>query len=200
VIGRPRGGSRLTTVVCVLAFAAVANTVGGGLRVVYSGQHQLHSLRLVINLAASVLLCAWALVRVRAQWGEDAGAPSVIHAEGVESTDNGATRSPTRFPSWLRWARRILMIGLLAVAAVTIAFQWGTLETAFGQLKHLHWRSLRWPIYAEALALVAFAQLTRLLLRAGGVSLGLGSMIGLTLASNGVALTLPGGPAWAVTF
>ena len=49
-------------------------------------------------------------------------------------------------------------------------------------------------------ALIAFAQLTRLLLRAGGVSLGLGSMIGLTLASNAVALTLLGGPAWAVTF
>ena len=200
MIGRPWGGPALTSVVSFLAFAAVANAVGGGLRVVYSGHHQLHALRLVIDLAASVLLCAWALVRVRAQWGEDAGAPSVIHAEGVESTDNGATRSPTRFPSWLRWARRILMIGLLAVAAVTIASQWGTLETAFGQLKHLHWRSLRWAIYAEALALVAFAQLTRLLLRAGGVSLGLGSMIGLTLASNGVALTLPGGPAWAVTF
>ena len=48
--------------------------------------------------------------------------------------------------------------------------------------------------------MVAFAQLTRLLLRAGDVNLRLGSMIGLTLASNAVALTLPGGPAWAVTF
>jgi len=78
--------------------------------------------------------------------------------------------------------------------------QWGTLDAALGQLAHVHWRTLRWALYAEALALVAFAQLTRLLLRAGGVNLGLGSMFRLTLASNALALTLPGGPAWAVTF
>jgi hypothetical protein len=97
----------------------------------------------------------------------------------------------------VRW---IVLFGLLALAAVTVASQWGTLESAFGRLGHLHWRNLRWAIYAEALAMIAFAQLTRLLLRAGGVNLRMGSMIGLTLASNAVALTLPGGPAWAVTF
>ncbi len=127
-------------------------------------------------------------------------------ASALEASGPGATASRIRTlielsePWWLRCARWSAMLAVLALAAVIIASQFGTLETAFAQLKHLHWRALRWAIYAEALALVAFAQLTRLLLRAGGVNLRLGPMIGLTLASNAVAITLPGGPAWAVTF
>jgi len=86
-------------------------------------------------------------------------------------------------------------VGLWEVAGGTGIGQGGTFGAARGQLKHLRGGTLRWGIYAEAVAMVAFAQLTRLLLRAGGVNLGLGAMTGLTVASNAVALTLPGAPS-----
>ena len=175
---------------------AVANAIDGGLRVVYGNGHHHHWVRLAINVALAVSLSAWALLRVRAQWGEDAGllVPGPIEGERERHQSRG------RRPLWLRVARWVLIAGLTAVAVTTVISEWGTLRSAFKELGHLHWGTLRWAIYAEALAMIAFAQLTRLLLRAGGVNLGMGSMVGLTLASNAVALTLPGGPAWAVTF
>ncbi len=197
---RPRGGSHVTSVLSLLAFIAVANAVGGGMRVLYAGHFQMHSLRLVINVAVSAVLSTWVLARVRAQWGQEARMPAPVVREEADRESSDARRSPTRSSGWMRRGRWVLIAGLVAVAGVTIASEWGTLQTAFGELRHLHWHRLRWAIYAEALAMIAFAQLTRLLLRAGGVHLGLGSMTGLTLASNAVALTLPGGQAWAVTF
>lgn len=192
----PRGGPHLTAVISFLAFVAVANAISGGLRIVDDSHGHLHALRIGLNLLASVLLAAWALVRVRAQWASDGTAVAP-----PPSLPAGERQPPKPAPApWRQWGRWVVSAGLLAVAAVTVASQWSTVEAAFGQLNHLHWRTLRWAIYAEALAMIAFAQLTRLLLRAGGVNLGLGSMVGLTLASNAVALTLPGGPAWAITF
>lgn len=188
----------MTSVVCLLAFLAVANTVGGGLRIISGNPHHVHWVRFAINLTLTVVLSAWALIRVRSQWGRDAAEPVVMPAEETEHGDTA--RSSTTSGAWLRWARWIACAVLLAVAITTIVSEWGTLESALDRLGDLRWGDLRWAIYAEGLAMIAFAQLTRLLLRAGGVNLGLGSMIGLTLASNAVALTLPGGPAWAVTF
>lgn len=178
---------------------AVGNLVGGGLRFVYGTEHHHHTLRLLIDLALGVGLSAWALVRVRAEWGRDDGPPAPMPADD-EPRRRPAARPRTRRRRWLRAARWTLLAGLTALAVLTIVSQWGTLESAFGELRHMRWGRLRWAIYAEALAMIAFAQLTRLLLRAGGVNLGLGSMIGLTLASNSVSTTLPGGPAWAATF
>lgn len=196
---RARWGRHLTSALCFLAFMAVANALGGGLRVVYGPSHHHHTLRLVIDVAISVLLSGWALVRVRAQWSHDAGIPAPV--SDTAEAGSGTTHRPcTRRQAWLRVGRWALLAGLSAVAVMTVISQWPTLQSAFKELSHLHWGMLRWAIYAEALAMIAFAQLTRLLLRAGGVNLRLGSMIGLALASNAVALTLPGGPAWAVTF
>ncbi|MBV8986945.1 MAG: flippase-like domain-containing protein, partial [Solirubrobacterales bacterium] len=196
--GRPRDGRGLTPFVCFLAFMAVANAIDGGLRAVYGNGHHHHWVRLVINVALAVSLSAWALLRVRAQWGQDAGllAPAPVQ----EDPERRQSRPGNRRRPWLRVVRWVLIAGLTAVAVTTVISEWGTLQSAFKVLGHLHWGTLRWAIYAEALAMIAFAQLTRLLLRAGGVNLGMGSMVGLTLASNAVALTLPGGPAWAVTF
>jgi hypothetical protein len=101
---------------------------------------------------------------------------------------------------WIRHARRVLVLGLLVAAGVTISSQWGTLHSGIDRLADLRWRELRWAVYAEALALVALAVLTWQLLATGGGRVRFGSMLGLTLASNALALTLPGGPVWAATF
>jgi putative heme transporter len=199
------GGGHLTALVCFLAFVAVGNCIGSGVRVALGG-HRMHSLALVINLLASGVLSALAVVRVRAQRRADpadadtAPAPAIAlkPAEQLSRADPGAPTTP-RIP-WRRTVHAIVAVAFVAAAVITIVSQWGTLDAAVAQLGHVHWRTLRWALYAEILALIAFAQLTRLLLRAGGVNLGLGSMFRLTLASNALALTLPGGPAWAVTF
>ncbi|MBV9311667.1 MAG: hypothetical protein JOZ73_12595, partial [Solirubrobacterales bacterium] len=189
------GGAHLTTLICFLAFVAVGNSIGGGVRIALGGHH-LRWLGFLINLAASLVLSAWALTRVRAQWGKD-----TTRAESrAVDVPTRLPRPSSRRPTWLRVARFTLTIVFASLAVVTIATQWGTFQSALGHLDHVQWRPLRWALYAEVLALIAFAQLTRLLLRTGGVNLGLGSMFRLTLASNAIALTLPGGPAWAVTF
>lgn len=188
----PRRSAALTTLLCWLAFVAVADMVAGGARVLDEGDP--HARWLLVNLAATLVLCGWALVRVRAQWSREATPAPVLVAQAPSSPADHRAGS-----AW-RWTRRAVTLALLAVAVVTVVSEWPTLQSAAGQLRHLDWRTLRWGLYAEALAMVAFAQLTRLLLRAGGVRLRLGAMIGLTLASNAVSLSLPGGPAWAVTF
>jgi uncharacterized membrane protein YbhN (UPF0104 family) len=48
--------------------------------------------------------------------------------------------------------------------------------------------------------MVVFARLQRWLLRAGGVRMGLRSMLEITLAGNALGTTLPGGAAWSATW
>jgi uncharacterized protein (TIRG00374 family) len=104
-----------------------------------------------------------------------------------------------QFP-WLRRAAWLVVPVLVIAAAISVAGQWDTLEDAIGRLAHLHWQWVRVAIYAEALSIVAFAFICLTVLRAGGRRFGLGSMIGLSLASNALANSIPGGPAWAATF
>lgn len=195
-----RGGARVTAVVSVLAFVAVANAVSGGARVLYNGQ-QLRLERLIIYIGVAALLSLWALARVRRQWDAEATGSAVgARDEGSEPELDSYLRPSRRRSGWLRRARWAATVAMVAVAALTIVSEWSTLTAGLDQLSDLHWTDLRWAAYAEALALIAFAQLTRLLLSTGGVRLRFGSMLGLTVASNAMALTLPGGPAWAATF
>jgi putative heme transporter len=199
-----RGGRHMTTLVCFLAFVAVGNCIGSGVRLALGGQ-RVHSLALAINLVASVVLSAWAVARVRAQRAQAASADADAAPAfpiAVEPTEPAGANPglPISRIAWRRPVHATVIVAFVAAAVITIVSQWGTLDAAFAQLGHVHWRTLRWALCAEVLALIAFAQLSRLLLRAGGVNVGLGSMFRLTLASNAVAVTLPGGPAWAVTF
>ena len=71
----------MTSVVCLLAFLAVANTIGGGLRIISGPPHHVHWVRFATNLALTVLSSAWALIRVRSQWRRDAAEPEVMLAQ-----------------------------------------------------------------------------------------------------------------------
>ena len=68
------------------------------------------------------------------------------------------------------------------------------------QLGHVQWRWIRWAVYAEALSIVAYAWMSRALLRAGHRRVSMGRLIAIGLASNALATSVPGGPAWAATF
>lgn len=101
---------------------------------------------------------------------------------------------------WLRRARCVLVPAMMILGAVSVAGQWSTVESAVGQLAHLHWRFVRWAVYAEAVSIVAYAWLGRALLRAGRRRVAMGSMIAISLASNALATSIPAGPAWAASF
>jgi hypothetical protein len=84
---------RLTPLLAVLTFIAVVNTVLGGLHLIASGD-PLHWDRLAISLAASLLLSAWALRRLRIHWratASSAGGPPfadvVTRAQRTELTE-----------------------------------------------------------------------------------------------------------------
>ena len=224
--GEPRGGPRVTAILCFLAFVAVANAVSGGLLAVCAGHPRFHADHLLVEFGLAVLLSVWGLARVHKQRKQETTRPFVPARQGRSELEAGSSapcssapcssapcssapcssapcssaRATRRASSRLQWARWALTIGLGALAAITVASQWGTLRSGVEQLSDLHWRNLRWAVYAEALSLIALAQLTRLLLVTGGVRLRLGSVLGLTVASNAMTLTLPGGPALGATF
>jgi putative heme transporter len=191
----------VTAILCFLAFVAVANAVSGGVLALFAGHRRFHAGYLVVEVGLGVLLSVWARARVRKQHSQEVTGPSVPPREGRSELEAGSrVRASRRGGSRLRWARWALTVGVIALAVVTVGSQWGTLRSGVEQLTHLDWRNLRLALYAEALSLIALAQLTRLLLATGGVRLRLGSVLGLTVASNAMVLTLPGGPALGASF
>jgi uncharacterized protein (TIRG00374 family) len=67
-------------------------------------------------------------------------------------------------------------------------------------LSHLRVGALVVALAFEVASLVAFARLQRWLLRAGGVDVGLGTMVEITVAGNALAMSLPGGAAWSAAW
>jgi uncharacterized protein (TIRG00374 family) len=74
------------------------------------------------------------------------------------------------------------------------------LAGAFRLIGRLNWAWLGVAIGFETASFIAFARLQRWLLRAGGVQIGLLSMVEIVLAGNALAMSLPGGAAWAAAW
>lgn len=195
-----RGGPRLTTFLFVLAFVWFGQVAARGARVLFAVHTERAWVGLTVNLLIGAGLLAWALLRVHAHWGPDSVVAPGPRDAAPERAAAPRTRRHPRISSWLSWLRWVIAAAALVLAGAAVAAQWGTLREALEELTHLDWRWLRWAIYAEGLSLVAFATLQRLLLRAGGVRLGLGSLLELTLAGNALAVSLPGGAAWSASF
>ena len=197
----PRGGARLTTLLFVLAFLWFGQVAARGARILFTAHPERAWLGWAINMLVGSALLGWALRRVHAHWGSDTVLnPDPSETYPSEPDARSGTHRYSRLAPWLRRLRWIVAAVALALAVAAIVSQWDTLRQAMEELTHLDWRWLRWAIYAEGLSLVAFATLQRLLLRAGGVHLGLGSLLELTLAGNALAVSLPGGAAWSATF
>ncbi len=111
-----------------------------------------------------------------------------------------AQGAPTKRRRWWRRAQVGLAIGVLGAAAWFMAAQFRTLEAAAQRLSRLDLRWVAVAVGAEASSMVAFAGLQRRLLRAAGSSVPLSAMTGLTLASNSIDATFPGGVAWAAAW
>ncbi len=100
----------------------------------------------------------------------------------------------------MRWVRWALAVAILIAAAVAASTQTKQLEKGADLLEHIRWGWLVVAIVFELASLVVFARLQRWLLRAGGVRLGFSALFEITLAGNSLAVTLPGGAAWAAVF
>jgi len=100
------------------------------------------------------------------------------------------------------WPVARYVIGLVAAA---LAFEQllghkGELTEATVALEGLHWGWVLLAAAAEALSLLAFAQVQRRLLRAGGASVTLGPMTAITLAANSITNSLPAGSVIAPVY
>ncbi|HEX4540479.1 MAG TPA: YbhN family protein [Acidimicrobiales bacterium] len=96
--------------------------------------------------------------------------------------------------------RNLVGVAVLALALAALVDKRHDLTSASHFLSRLDWRWLVLAVGAEAASMVVFARLQRWLLRAGGVRMGLRSMIEITLAGNALGTTLPGGAAWSATW
>ncbi|MCU1449277.1 MAG: hypothetical protein JWP02_1447 [Acidimicrobiales bacterium] len=101
---------------------------------------------------------------------------------------------------WTWWARRVAGALLLGVAFALAYGRRGELHQAVDLLGHLRLSGLAVALALEAASLVAFARLQRWLLHEGGVDVGLVPMVQITLAGNALAMSLPGGAAWAAAW
>lgn len=107
---------------------------------------------------------------------------------------------PGRRRGWVKWVRRALAVAILIAAVVAASTQTKQLEKGADLLENIRWGWLVVAIVFELASLVVFARLQRWLLHAGGVRLGFGALFEITLAGNSLAVTLPGGAAWAAVF
>jgi hypothetical protein len=101
---------------------------------------------------------------------------------------------------WKWWARRVVGAGLLGFAIALAYGRRHELRQAIDLLGDLRISGLFVALALEAASLVAFARLQRWLLHEGGVDVGLVPMVQITLAGNALALSLPGGAAWAAAW
>jgi uncharacterized membrane protein YbhN (UPF0104 family) len=101
---------------------------------------------------------------------------------------------------WWVWLRRLALVALVGAAGWFLARRGTELRGAANLLSRLDWRLVALAVLFEAASMVVFARLQRWLLRAGHVTLPMGTMVEITLAGNAIAATLPGGVAWAAAW
>src|SRR6266849_4141242 len=103
-----------------------------------------------------------------------------------------------------RWLGQALRWGI-GVGAAIVAFnalfgRRDELAGALTTLEHIRYQWVFFAVVAELASIGAYAALTRQLLRAGSVDIGLGELSGITLAANAIQNSLPAGPAWSTVY
>lgn len=111
--------------------------------------------------------------------------------------DPNATKRP---PAWNRWGRRALGLAMLGAAAWALYQRRGDISTAAAMLGHARMEWVAVAVILEMASMVVFARLQSWLLVAGGVRVGMISMIEITFAGNAMGTSLPGGAAWSAAW
>ncbi|MBO0714933.1 MAG: flippase-like domain-containing protein, partial [Acidimicrobiales bacterium] len=120
----------------------------------------------------------------------------------------GANRSPRPWTSSLGrimkaakpWVQRAFTVAVIAAAVAVAIDRRHEVAQASHLIAHLRWDWLALAIACQLSSMVVFARLQRWLLRAGGVHVGLWSMVEITFAGNALGTSLPGGAAWSATW
>ena len=120
------------------------------------------------------------------------GQPPVVPS-GTAATPVGSR------PGWHR-ARTGVSVALLGAAIAVIVLHGGTLARTLHRLTRVDMAWLGIAVVAEGSSMVVFGRLQQRLLRAGGSSVPLPTMVAITTASNAVTGTLPGGVGWAAAW
>lgn len=102
-----------------------------------------------------------------------------------------------RFWPLLRW---IIGLALVAVAADVVSGHKGELSGLGTVLDHLRWWWLIPAVLAEAASELSFVSVQARLLRAGGLRPRFAPLAGMTLASQAMTNSVPGGPAVAAVY
>lgn len=126
----------------------------------------------------------------------------------VHPAPGGAATSPRRRQgSFARivkasqpWVRRVFTLAVIVAAVVVAIDRRHEVAEASHLIAHLRWDWLLLAIACQLSSMVVFARLQRWLLRAGGVNVGLWSMVEITFAGNALGTSLPGGAAWSATW
>lgn len=194
-----RGGPHLTGILIVLGLITLGNAVAGAGLELWHGRYGIGAwVGPITELLIAAVSLTWGLVRLRTHWGPDEPATSVVAPAWAQTVAEVHQHAARR--RWLRTVRLALMVIALVFAAVALVGQWPGLHAGLVDLGTGRVRWLRLAIYAEALSMIAFARVQRQLLRAGGISLSLASMVEISLAGNGLRVSMPGGAAWAASF
>lgn len=129
-----------------------------------------------------------------------AGAGQVL---GSGLSQGAGPGRPPFGPGVRKRRRRTLVRGLfelcvLALAAVFVILRLGNSLGSFPQsFKHLHWHWLLLGVGAEGGSVFCLSWLQQRLLREGGAAVGVGDLLPVTMAANGVAQSLPAGSLFA---
>jgi len=114
-------------------------------------------------------------------------------------TPNPPSAGGRRRRVW-QFARWVIGIGAAAVAFDVLFGRRDELSTAVTTLENLRVPWVVVAVVAELASIGAYAALTRRLLKAGEVDIGLMPLTGITLAANAIQNTLPAGPAWSTIY
>jgi len=139
---------------------------------------------------------AWAAAMQRSETVVVTESQAVDGLVGVAVDDVPQRRALTK----LRRLRPVLSVGLLAAAVAFIVLRFGDITSAARRLEQVRPGWVVLAAAAESGSMVSFALLQKRLFRAGGVQLGVWSMIAITTAANAVTGTLPGGVGWAAAW
>lgn len=133
-------------------------------------------------------------------YNEEASRPGVTWVPSLRRGRPGTAAALRALRAAVPWLRRLLTVGALVFAGLAAYDRRHELAQAAHLLGRIDLMWLSVAIGCQVASMVVFARLQRWLLRAGGVRVGLGTMVEITLAANALGTSLPGGAAWSATW
>lgn len=135
-------------------------------------------------------------------FGPVAPAQPLGAAEGTSAAMRPGRRARVRalIRRWWPFARVVLAVGVGALVVWVLSSHTDELSGISSLFGHLAWGWLIPAVLAEAASYLAFAILQRRLLSIGGVNAPLPTLTGITLASQAMVNSVPGGAALAAVY